>query len=195
MLTSVEVRWFVEGSLPPDLPDWYEDAAGIPDWQERTDRYIRPAAPGGLNVKWREGQVEVKRRVETLGPSRWGGVSGVVERWRKWGFHLADESPLAATGRDWISVAKHRSVRTLTFREDRLVLTKPGETLQHGCGVELAEITVHHEKWWTICLEAFGPAAEASELLDRTASRVFAENPPPLAPENSMSYVDWLARL
>lgn len=195
MLPSVEVRWFVEGALPPDMPDWYEDAVGIPQWQERTDRYVRPVAPGGLNVKWREGGIEIKRRSEELGPSTWGDVSGVVERWRKWGFHLAEDSPLAATGRDWIAVTKHRSVRTLTFKEGKLVLTKPTEHLQHGCGVELVELTVNHTPWWSICLEAFGPDAEARELLQRTASRVFAENPPPLALENSMSYVDWLARL
>jgi hypothetical protein len=195
MHPSVEVRWFVEGGLPPEVTDWYEDAVGLADWQERTDRYIRPAAEGGLNVKWREGQLEVKRRIEVVGPASWGGAAGTVERWRKWSFHLSDESPLAATGRDWIAVTKHRTVRTLTFREDRLVLTKPREVLQHGCTVELAEVTVQHASWWSVCLEAFGPDAEARALLEQTASRVFAENPPPLAAEQSLNYVDWLARL
>jgi len=195
MLPSIEVRWFVEGALPEAITGWYEDAVGLLDWDERTDRYIRPVAPDGMNVKWREGHIEIKRRSDVIGPSTWGRVSGSVERWRKWSFPIAEEMPLAATGKEWIPVIKHRSVRSFTIKNEKLVLTKPGEHLAHGCSVELAEVTVHHEPWWTLCLEAFGPDAEARTLIQQVGDRIFEDdNSPDLTEQSSMSYVRWLAR-
>lgn len=193
---TIETRWFAEGDLPAEVVDWYEEAVGLADWQERTDRYVRPVAADGLNVKWREGDIEIKRRVDVLGPMAWGPAVGVAERWRKWSFPLADDLPLGATGKDWVPVHKRRSTRTFEQHDDRLLLTKPGLQLPHGCRVELAEIDYRHQPWWTVCLEAFGPDAEAREMLQRTGERVFAETGAPALPrEASRSYVAWLSAI
>jgi hypothetical protein len=193
MVATVEMRWFVEGALPDDVVNWYEEAVGLVDWQERVDRYVRPAARDGLNVKWREGHIEIKRLVEEVGPHEWGEVAGSSQRWRKWSFPLSEELPLATTGNDWIPVSKHRTVRTFAHRGDKMMLMKPGEHLPHGCSVEITALESHGRKWWTLALEAFGPDLEAREMLLQTGARVFAhEGAPPLTPDASMSYVRWL---
>lgn len=193
MLPSIEIRWFTEGPLPAEVIDWYEEAVGLAHWEERVDRYVNPVSPGGLNVKWREGHIEIKRLVDVLGPVRWGDVAGVAERWRRWSFPLADDLPLAATGKDWIQVAKHRSVRTLTIKEGALVLTRPGEQLPHGCRVEIVGIESRHRQWWSVAMAGFGPDAEARDMIQRTGDRIFAEaGTPRLTEEASMSYVRWL---
>jgi hypothetical protein len=193
MVATVEMRWFVEGTLPAEVVNWYEEAVGLVDWQERVDRYVRPAARDGLNVKWREGHIEIKRLVEEIGNHQWADVAGTSQRWRKWSFPLSEELPLAATGNDWIPVSKHRTVRTFAHRGDKMMLMKPGEHLPHGCSVEITAIDSHGRKWWTLALEAFGPDLEAREMLLQTGARIFGdEGAPPLTRATSMSYVRWL---
>jgi hypothetical protein len=198
MLPSVEIRWFTEGPLPDAVRRWHEAVAGTPDWEERTDHYVRPVGRDGINVKWREGKLEVKRLVATISIERpVEGVAAPAERWRKWSLPLADDEPIEQTGGDWIAVAKRRRVRTFAPDPEGARPVEAGQQLAAGCGVEIGEMRVGERVWWSVCLEAFGDDEPSiPETLRVVATHVFGSGDPPELPLNhAMSYIGWLAGL
>lgn len=195
MYASAEVRWIHEGSLPDSIAAWFEASAGLTKAQTRTDRYIRPAGEDGLNVKWREGGLEVKRLSEVLGVETLAsGVEGRLERWRKWRFPLAEGGTLMDPEQEWVAVSKTRRVATFTLHDGVIRRAADGHWLEAGCGVEIAEMKARGETAWSVCLEAFGP--DRVEILRRTASHVFGDGVPEgLDAAHSQSYVGWIYRL
>lgn len=194
MFPSAEVRWFLPGSPPETALRWYAAVAGAPGWEERTDRYVRPSSPADLNVKWREGHLEVKRRVasgapESLGPA----ATAPVERWRKWRFPLADPALHDPQG-DWVAVAKRRQVRLFAAGDDGVRALGERETAPLVCAVELALLEVGERTWWSVCLEAYGGGEVAlPEALRRVAAVVFGPEAPALPAGRARAYVAWLA--
>jgi hypothetical protein len=192
---SAEARWFSPGPLPPDVLAWFERVAGEPGWESRTDCYARPTAPEGLNVKWREGKLEVKRLVETLGREAYAeGVAAPLERWRKWSFPLTDEALRDPHG-DWAAVAKRRQVRRYAAEAGGVRPLGEGQQAPVVCGVEIGEMTVGGRTWWSVCFEAYGQDEEAlPAALRLVAAHVVAgEGAPRLPAERAMNYVRWLA--
>ena len=198
MFPTAEVRWFIEGPVPPEAKRWFEAVAGTPRLEERTDRYVCPASPDGLGVKWREGKLEVKRLREIVGPARFHPrVAGRVEAWRKWSFPLTDAAELAEPAGDWIEVEKRRRVRYFSAAPgEEIRPLEDGERTAHACGLELGEVQVGEAVWWSVCLEAFGDdEAALPERLRRVAEHVTSEaDPPDLPPGAALSYPAWLLR-
>jgi hypothetical protein len=61
--------------------------------------------------------------------------------------------------------------------------------------VELTEVRTHHGDWWSLGLEATGPAGLLRAGLEATAALVFTQVPPggfELRLADSMSYAEWL---
>lgn len=199
MYPTTEVRWFFEGPVPVSVRFWFGAVAGQPALEQRTDRYVRPASPDGLGVKWREGKLEVKRLVEALGEERFHArVAGRVETWRKWSFPLADTTELPHPSEDWIEVEKHRRVRYFVAESGRAIRPlETGERSRYACGLELGEVRVGESVWWSVCLEAFGPnEVDLPDRLRRVAAHVVGEaEPPDLLPEAALSYPAWLLRV
>ena len=73
----------------------------------------------------------------------------------------------------------------------------PGLGEEPGCAVELTEVSLRGEAWWTLAFEATGPAGLLRSQLEATAALVFDHALPggmELGTENSMSYAEWLRR-
>ena len=198
MYPTTEVRWFFEGPVPVSVRFWFHAVAGQPGLEQRTDRYVRPASPDGLGVKWREGKIEVKRLTEVVGEETFHPrVAGRVEAWRKWSFPLAEAAELARPAGDWVEVEKARRVRYFAAPPDGAVRPLDGgEQTPHACGLELGEMRVGEAVWWSVCLEAFGPdEAALADRLRRVAEHVVrAAEPPDLPAQAARSYPAWLCR-
>ena len=190
MYPTTEVRWFMQGSLPDEVARWFERLGAVVEAEARTDRYLVPAAANEPGVKLREGQLQVKARTEVLGVERLAsGVEGMVETYRKWSLPVAEDALPPVIG--WADVAKTRRVRLFTPEQG---LTETTEWVEAGCGVEVGEAVLGQGVWWTVCLEAFGPDAEAQRaLLQATAQDVFTRpDAPGLDATHSVGYVGWL---
>jgi len=72
----------------------------------------------------------------------------------------------------------------------------PGPGAQAGCQVELTEVRSGGQDWWTLALEATGPACLRRTELEAAAAHVFAHALPgglELGTEDSQSYAQWLS--
>jgi hypothetical protein len=192
ILPSVEVRWFVRGSVDPAVRAWFESGERPPHSEpEREDRYL--AHPDeSLGIKLRQGKLEVKRRESILESLILPGVAGSVERWRKWSFALSDDD---LPHDSWIAVHKRRRVRKYAIRNGRARAIAADDRPAQGCNVELTELTVNDDSWWTIGCEAFGDESSLGDHLLTVARVVFADEAPRLELHDSYGYPAWLVRL
>lgn len=63
------------------------------------------------------------------------------------------------------------------------------------CAVELTEVRLRDESWWTLGFEATGPTSLLQSHLEATAALVFVCELPEgveLGTESSTSYAEWL---
>ena len=73
----------------------------------------------------------------------------------------------------------------------------PGPNEQMGCALELTTVELDGEAWWTLGLEATGPARGLRRAVETAAGCVFDDVTPPgleLRFDESMSYSEWLQR-
>lgn len=199
MYPTAEVRWFYPGPIPPEVARWFAVRAGTPDQEPpRTDHYLRVPTSQGLNLKLREGRIEVKLRVGEPEVARLHQrVTGVVERWRKWSFELAEpggeSSPMHLPGSSWIPVRKDRRLRTHQVTEEGTVLNRTPQGLTQGCETELTGVVAQGQVWWTLAFEAFGEEASLRDNLLLVAAHVLgASEPPRLEAHRSQGYAAWL---
>ena len=65
------------------------------------------------------------------------------------------------------------------------------------CEVELTEVRMRGQDWWTLGFEATGPAGLLRSALEATAALVFAQALPggvEPGPDESRSYAEWLCQ-
>jgi hypothetical protein len=201
MYATAEVRWFQRGPLPAAVRVWFEGRGSRMAYQApRRDRYL--GLPGdALSIKLREGRVEIKLRQQPgeflrLHPQ----VTGILERWHKWSFALADPAAVVpgilATDPFWQAVDKHRGVaRYRVAGAEPPVAVAPDVYPVQGCEVELVELYVGVQAWWSLCFEAFGQGHGLPEALQATARQFLGGEPPYLAAGDSCGYPAWLASL
>ncbi len=193
MRATAEVRWFLAGPIPDHVAAWFAGLAeGEPTAATRTDRYLCPTGPA-LNVKLREGQLEVKRRdAEGMKAALHPRIIGQEERWRKWSF--AVQGGEAANDERWLAVAKTRRLLAYQVEEDGQVRRVSGsEAPASGCEVELSQVEAGRQVFWSLCFESYGDEDRLHEMLHRTAAHVFHHgDPPSLASTDSFSYPAWL---
>jgi len=203
-LPSLEVRWIFPGQL---------DTAAVAGWlpgpqpeaESREDAYLLDPGLGGLSVKIRAGQaLDVKMFLGSPGildlPGR---ARGRLQYWRKWSFPF---SPLGLATSDpggWRRVRKQRQVICFSPAGQRIARAPavPAQAgLQARCAVELTELRVpyqdlQHQEWWSLGLEATGPAESLRHGLEATAALMIARDLPggvDLRIDDSRSYADWL---
>ncbi len=203
MYPTAEVRWFFQGSVPPDVEAWFERSAGsVVQEQARTDRYLRLPDSEGLNVKLREGRIEIKQRVGEVRAVRFHErVMGVVEGWRKWRFELAKPGSsrvqAASPASSWLSIRKERRIRTYHVEKGEDVVARSGpEPAATSCELELGQVRATGQIWWTLAFEAFGDESTLRENLLLVARHVVSMDEPPSLPvSNSRGYAAWLISL
>jgi hypothetical protein len=198
---TTEVRWFYCGALPTSVERWFERGRGDAKLElPRVDHYLRPRGSDGLNIKVREGRLEIKQRVREGTETQFSeNVVGAVEHWQKWGFDLvgteADSlGPIPSPA--WVAVRKERSIRTYAL--DGRPAPAPPDPVDAtvACEWELTRVEVCGEIWWTTALEAFGDETRQREAMLSVAKLVFGlADQPPLRIEHSRGYSAWLDRL
>jgi hypothetical protein len=200
MYLTAEVRWFNWGPVPRAVLDWLEQRSSLPAPQPpRQDHYLG-LGNASLGIKLREGRIEVKMRLQQRGMARFGeNIVGQAERWRKWSFPLSDPDPgswLSPAGA-WIPVRKVRRLHRYGLAEDGTVSLVPSDRLPTaGCDFELSEVRTVEGTWWSVCFEAFGPAAGLEDSLYAVAAIIMAPGwPVAMEAEGSYSYPEWLVQV
>ena len=213
MFPTVEVRWFYEGPIPPEVLAWFQRGGQGPEEPScRVDYYLRLADWDSLGIKLREGRLEVKQRCRQYGMVRLHErVAGRVEHWRKWSFALdrADGglASLAVPASAWIEVRKERRLRTYRLGGDdadidpdrlrsaasEVVAVRAGSLPDRGCDWELTAVRAGDEAWWSVCFEAFGGGPALRETLLVVARHVLDDGAPcGFDAGHSFGYPGWL---
>jgi len=185
MLTTLEMRWFKEGTIPSKIRQWFaHDCPGklLEEQQIRTDWYFKPIAPCDyLNLKLREGRLEIKWREAQLAQIDCGW-QGTVEQWVKW---LCQQDSIQEIGKEqgsqqdtpWVAVEKTRSQRQFVL------------SLDTCCNLELTQLRVRNQYWWSMGFESTGNL----ESLHAIAREVSETYPEPLTEEEAFAYPHWLS--
>lgn len=202
MRASVELRWFYSGTLPKAIAQWFwQDSLGGYLWphEEREDSYLLIPSCNYLGLKLRQKGLEVKWRQAELEAVRFGNRwEGKAEKWLKW-VCVETEAPVAAdilaTG-VWVTVKKKRSQRLYQVSEEGLTPVPVEAPIPQGCSVEITQLSINGEEWWTIAFESFGHDSYLMENLQIVAGWVSKSYPgQKLTLDNSFAYPQWLNRV
>jgi len=194
-LLSLEVRWILPGPLEPAVTGWF---ARFPvEVSSREDTYLVDPQLGGQSVKLRGGKtLEVKVYRGSPGFLQVAGrACGRLESWDKWYFAGELASGGGADLPGWPPV--HKLIRRFSAasRHGRMRVRGLGEKPE--CHIELTEVHMAGQAWWTLGLEATGPARLLRGELDATVAFVFAQALPrgmELGTDDCQSYAQWLTR-
>lgn len=190
---SLEVRWITPGPLGTAMREWF---ARFPAGTEtREDIYLLRPRLQGLSVKLRYGStLDVKSYLGNPGILGLPGY-GRLESWRKWSFPYRPSWDGDATLPGWVIVRKRRHACWFPLATSHGMASAPWLPPQGGCMVELTEIYVHDQPWWSVGLEATGSAGLLRLALQHAADLAFAQPLPSgfaLSLDNSRSYAQWL---
>jgi hypothetical protein len=206
MFPTAEVRWFWQGDAPDTALAWLKKLPGShPAEETRTDHYLIVSTTDALGIKLREGQIEIKQRIDGPHPESLSkDVDGYIERWTKWSFGLAREHPtlhqLMISGA-WVGIKKTRWLKEYRItKTGSVVPLGTNESSTQTCALEIAQVIAldaHAKKrWWTLGLEASGDEAQLTQTLRRTASDVLTSPfPGAMTEKSSRSYPQWLRHL
>jgi hypothetical protein len=200
MLLSAEVRWFHRG--PSAFSDWFRDT-GIHAYppgggQRRTDRYLRDTAQEELGIKRRGGRrgIEVKGLVAARSHLSEGPFVGRVELWTKWtseALELPDVATVLTEKARWQRKFDTCAKTPVEVELDASENQVDGSLPDRGCTVELTEVRVLGDVWWTLGFESFGRLDTVEGDLRAVAALIAAERrPPPLDGWMEGSYPRWL---
>jgi hypothetical protein len=191
---SLEVRWILPGRLTAAAAGWFGRFPA--ETRVVEDAYLLDPHLPGLSVKVRGGralEVKVYRgspgRLELAGRAR-----GHLESWQKWTFPHGPPGHDSSDPAGWRPVSKRRRISWFS-QATGMAVGGLGEGPQ--CAVELTEVDVGGEAWWTLGFEATGPAEALPGELDAAAALVFAQALPggvELGMDDSTSYAQWLRR-
>jgi hypothetical protein len=195
--STAEVRWILPGQADAAVAAWF---ARFPGWiDSREDAYLIHPVLRELSVKIRAGRaLEVKQYHGSPGMLLAAGrARGRIEYWRKWSFPFGPRG-LDGTGPpSWTMVHKRRRMSRFRVAGGRLQADVPERAAEPACAVELTEIRSGGETWWSLGLEATGPAEWLRPMLLDTAVLIFAQVPHSeveLDMSHCQSYAEWLSR-
>lgn len=193
---SLEVRWLSRGPLPDGASAWL--GPFTEPIEERDDRYLGTTSEE-LGVKIRGGtQLDVKIFRGSPGELEVSpAIRGRLESWERWSFPIGSASLPPEDAVAWLIVHKRRSRRTFHVSDDRVDERPLRDVELPGCTLELTEVEVDGETWWTLGLEARGEVDSVEPALRATAASLLREPAPSglhLDPGASTSYATWLAR-
>ena len=120
-----------------------------------------------------------------------------MESWQKWSFPFRPPSEDSGDPPGWRPVRKRRRISRFSLASQRIVTRAEGLGQQAWCEVELTEVRMGGQDWWTLGFEATGPACLLRSALEATAAFVFAQALPggvEPGPDQSRSYAEWLGQ-
>jgi hypothetical protein len=180
--TTAEVRWFYPGAAPERMAAWFTHVDAATEVEPpRVDHYLRVLETDGIGIKYREGRIEIKQRHASVPVTLIPRAIGLVELWRKWGFGLAayaENGAVFEEDAEWISVEKRRWVRTYRPGPDGAIeVTQRSLLPQCECSVELTEVLVGDQAWWTLGFEASGEETTLKRSLEAVVCHVINHMP------------------
>ncbi|MEM6755234.1 MAG: hypothetical protein AAF630_19960 [Cyanobacteria bacterium P01_C01_bin.38] len=195
MLTTYEVRWFNSGNIPENIESWFKHCLLSPTKlpEKREDVYLYTPGCDYLGVKLREGGLEIKWRYSETAMQFGSLIAGNVEKWKKW--RCSDSSGESFSlqkinnNPTWVKVGKVRYSQFYQIVEKKPQAVSDGVGVNSGCSLELTNVEINENKWWSISLEAFGEDCDLQNNLQATADFVFnSYDSFPLQAENSYGY-------
>src|SRR5215469_2698803 len=190
---SLEVRWILPGPPGAGVAGWFARFEAAVE--SREDIYLLDPRLPGLSVKLRNGrEFEVKVYRGSPGILEVAGCArGRLESWDKWSFphDLVSQGGAALLGRCPV----RKLIRKFALVGGQSVARVPGPGEEAACEVELTEVHVRGQAWWTLAFEATGPASLLRTELETTAALVFDQALPggvELGAGDSQSYAQWL---
>lgn len=204
---SVELRWFFNGLMPAEVPDWFvNQLPGNEPSQEdpRKDLYFIVRDREDLGLKISRGSLELKWRQDSQ-PFLLSefGIIGVKETWikEKWGYakkyannlEMAFGKPNLKGSR--VEVQKIRSMRKYKVEASgNLIDLAPGESAVRLLKVELTSLTKHDNPWWTFAIEISGEPQNLHEVFSAAVKIILLGHPQlDLHADHSYGYPQWLA--
>ena len=207
MESTLEVRWYVKGNPPAAVRYWFEfecpgKLLGVEtrkDWyayfqQHRIDKFARfsdrPLNREEVNLKLRQGKLELKLRQQEFGTYRFTHArkspvcEGKVEQWCKFKEEELNNSTPTNNLLDeveWTKVEKERA-----------------QKIERGVQSELTYLKIDRECWWSIAFEMtlndFGIPQDNcfQEVIDRALKSYCGAK---LSAINSFGYSKWLLKL
>lgn len=196
MSTSFEMRWFLEGKIPTEIKDWYEQET----YQRENidDKYLISSACSSFGIKLRNGRLEIKEKTaEGIVINITDTIQGKLERWKKTVFGLFPNlSEINQETAGWTTVHKIRKIKHYRFEAPgEIKLVSNGQQPPTGCRLELAQIKINHSDWWTIIFEMSGEENIITEDFSKALKSILGIlNLEQLNNENSYSYPEWLTK-
>ena len=201
MLSSTELRWFYPGKLPEAISAWFGAkylGTALETSEKREDIYLYIASDCDyMGIKLRQGRLEIKWRKAELGIVNIAkGVEGNLESWNKW---LYDDSqaknfqPQSVIDKShWVKVSKLRQQRKYQVIEQKVQAVPLNAIIDQGCNVELTQLIINGNDWWSIALEAFGASTDNLPIV---ANKVFSQYKAfSLEAKDSFAYPRWLIK-
>ncbi|WGV26302.1 hypothetical protein [Halotia branconii] len=181
MLTTNELRWFYPGTIPTDIKIWFQQNCLIDRMQppeEREDQYLYAPKCDYLGIKLRQGRLEIKWRKAEFGEVRLGQYAeGKVEKWAKWMCNdptgESFQPAMVLENSTWINVHKVRYSQSYKVSSDLSVQqVVTNESNDNGCNVEITNLTIQSNTWWSLAFEAFGKDNLLMDNLKATANLI-----------------------
>ncbi|WP_414618983.1 hypothetical protein [Calothrix sp. CCY 0018] len=197
MLTTYEVRWFNLGNIPENIESWFKHSCLLSSTklpEKREDIYLYTPGCDYLGIKLRQGGLEIKwRYLEKTAMQFSSVVAGNVEKWKKWRCSDSSEESfsLQQIGDNpvWVKVGKVRYSQLYQVVGKKAQAVSSDGGVDNGCSLELTDVEINGNKWWSIGLEAFGEDCDLQNNLHVTADVVFSRYDIfPLQAENSYGY-------
>ena len=141
-------------------PLWPDGSgASRPETESRQDIYLLDPRLRGLSVKVRGGgALEVKAYRGSRGILEVAGrARGRLEFWQKWSFPFSPPGQVRGAAAGWRPVLKRRRISRFSRTSGPVMARIPGGE-EPWCGVELTEVRVRGQDWWSLGFEATGPA-------------------------------------
>jgi len=188
---TCEVRWIRAGRRGAEIARWFSRFPQVTETRD-DDYLVAPRLPG-LSVKIRGGaSFEVKQHRGVLGAlDIAAAAAGSIDSWIKQSTPLPGGADLSRPleGSAWRRVSKRRQIA-------RFPIGTTGSPGAAVCSVELTDVGVLGQTWWTLGFEAGGRGALGG--IKRTAAVVFAEPLPTdsaFRAEEARSYAEWIHEL
>lgn len=213
---SHEVRWFFEGgaSQHETLKRWFEAVApiprnpdvGPPSWKSRLDDqpdvYLIVPGSDNMGIKWREGELQIKGCISSLGTQVFcGRHQGAIERWVKWSYAsipFAYQSLFFSEKEDGLVTVPVRKTRALRKVRIDTLTGQPQEVgsetiVDRGIGFEFTDLEVGGKAYCSLAFEAY-PDDSAIDAAFTRVVEAFLDGlvETDLTSVQSHSYPSWL---
>ncbi len=182
---TCEVRWIRPGRHGSEIAHWFSRFSQVPE--VRDDDYLISPRMSGLSIKIRGGaSFEVKQHRGVVGALDIAGTAaGSIDSWIKRSIPLPGGVDLSRPleGAAWRRVNKRRQIAMFPIDASG----------GPDCSVELTEVEVLGQSWWTLGFEAGGRGALGR--IKRTAAVVFAQPLPTdsaFRADEACSYAEWI---